>query len=120
MRRHQALIAIFVLLGAAAGSGAQTPARAPTQSAPPQTWISHEITGIVKSIENNGTQITIQTRTGHVIQIDATAAIEARRANISSVGGAVRVQGAYDANGVLRATVIQREKDAAALWVADR
>jgi hypothetical protein len=120
MRRLQSWIAISVLLGAAVAAGAQTPARGPAQSAPPQTWIPHEVTGVVKSIENNGTQLTIQTRTGRVIQIDATAAIEARRANISAVGGAVKVQGAFDATGVLKATVIQREKDAAAQWVADR
>jgi hypothetical protein len=120
MRRLQSWIAILVLLGAAVGAGAQTPARAPAQSAPPQTWIPHEVTGVVKSIDNNGTQFTIQTRTGQVIQIDATAAIEARRANISAVGGAVKVQGAFDANGVLKASAIQREKDTAAQWVADR
>ena len=95
MSRLQSWIAIFVLLGAAAGAGAQTPARAPAQAAPPQAWIPHEVTGVVKSIDNNGTQLTIQTRTGRVIQIDATAAIEARRANISAVGGAVKVQGAF-------------------------
>jgi hypothetical protein len=120
MRGLKSWIAISVLLGAAAGAGAQTPARTPAHAAPPQTWIPHEVTGVVKSIDNNGTQLTIQTRTGQVVQIDATAAIEARRANISAVGGAVKVQGAFDANGVLKATAIQREKDTAAQWVADR
>jgi hypothetical protein len=94
--------------------------RAPAQAAPPQTFIPHEVTGLIKSIDNNGTQLTIQTRTGRVIQVDATAAIEAHRANISVVGGAVKVQGAFDANGVLKASVIQREKDTAAQWAADR
>jgi hypothetical protein len=120
MKRVQSIVAIATLLGAAPGAWSQAPGPGPAQSARPRNWIPHEITGVVKSIDSKGMRITIQTRDGREIQIDTAVAIEAHRANISAVGSAVRVHGVFDADGVLKASVIQREKNAVEQWVADR
>jgi hypothetical protein len=68
----------------------------------------------------NGTMITIRTREGQAVQVDAAAAMQARQSAIVVVGRAIAADGTVDRKGVLHATLIQRIKDSPALWAADR
>lgn len=77
----------------------------------------HEIFGTISSV--NGSQLTVQTRTGSFVQVDASAAIQNDLCVDLQPGGAVDVQGTYDASGVLLASSIQRAKDSPALWPSD-
>ncbi|HLJ29722.1 MAG TPA: DUF5666 domain-containing protein [Candidatus Angelobacter sp.] len=76
-----------------------------------------EIFGTVTAI--NGAQFTLQDRNGNPVQADATSAIQNELSISLAVGGAVDVQGTFDANSVLQATVVQRAKDSSDLWPAD-
>jgi hypothetical protein len=76
----------------------------------------HEIFGNISSV--NGSQLTVQTRTG-TINVDATLAVQNDQCIGLEVGGAVDMQGSFDANGVLQASSIQRAKDSSDLWPAD-
>ena len=72
--------------------------------------------GTVTAVE--GSHFTLQTRTGSLVQVDATGAIQNELSIGLFVGGVVDVQGIYDSNGVLRASVIQRAKEPAT-WPSD-
>jgi hypothetical protein len=76
----------------------------------------HEIFGTITAVE--GSHFTLQTRTGSSAQVDATEAIQNELSIGLFVREAVDVQGIYDSNGVLRATVIQRAKGPAT-WPSD-
>jgi hypothetical protein len=52
--------------------------------------------------------------------IDATGAAQAQRSAILIIGKAFSVQGTYDTNGKLLATIIMRAKPSAELWPQDR
>jgi hypothetical protein len=77
----------------------------------------HEIFGSITTID--GSQFTLQTRTGSLVEVDASIAIQKELSANLLVGGAVEVRGTFDGNGVLRATVIQRTKDSPDLWPND-
>jgi hypothetical protein len=76
----------------------------------------HEFFGTVTAVE--GSHFTLQTRTGSVVQVDATGAIQNELSVHLFVREAVDVQGIYDSNGVLRATMIHRAKEPAT-WPSD-
>jgi hypothetical protein len=76
----------------------------------------HEIFGTVTAVE--GSHFTLQTRTGSLVQVDATGAIQNELSIDLFVREAVDVRGIYDSNGVLGATVIQRAKEPAT-WPSD-
>ena len=78
----------------------------------------HELYGTVRSIK--GSQLTIQTRTGRSVQVDAAAAIKAHLSVVPVLGHAVHVRGTSDKKGVLHAETILRAKDSPAGWPADR
>jgi hypothetical protein len=120
MRQLQWL-GLLVVLGWCGGALAQTPTAAaePNESAE-APGLPHDISGIVTSIDASGAKLTVQTRSSRVVQVDATAALQTHRANIPPVGHAVYAHGTYDAKGVLQAATIQREKDSAVGWRADR
>jgi len=77
----------------------------------------HEIFGTITTV--NGSQLTVQTRTGSLVQVDASTAIQNELSNDLMVGGVVDVRGTFDSHGVLQATVIQRAKDSSDLWPKD-
>jgi len=77
-----------------------------------------EIYGKIQSFK--GTRITLQTRSGSIVQVDAKSAMEAQRSAPLVVGRAVAVKGTVDKAGVLHAEILQRAKDSSVLWPADR
>jgi hypothetical protein len=114
-------MALAMVVGYGGGAAAQTSSTKAEENAQAEApWLSHEISGIVKSIDAGGSQLTVQTRTGRLVQVDASPAIQTNRVNIPPVGRAVNVQGTYDAKGVLQASMIQRAKDSSVGWPADR
>jgi hypothetical protein len=52
--------------------------------------------------------------------IDATKAAQEQRSAVLAIGKAFSVQGTYDANGKLLATIILRAKPSAGAWPPDR
>jgi len=108
-------LSIFGLLPAGAVSETITP-DPPAQTAFIDTT-QHEIFGTISSI--NGSQFTLQTRTGSLVNVDASVAIQNDLSIGLEVGGAVDVQGTIDASGVLLASSIQRAKDSPDLWPSD-
>jgi hypothetical protein len=89
---------------------AQRPGNTPT--------VSGEIYGRIRSI--TGSRFTVQTRSGNVVEVDGTAALQAHRSVPLVVGHAVDVRGTYDAKGILQAYIILRAKDSLLTWPADR
>jgi hypothetical protein len=91
---------------------------APQTLKPPAAQASpHEVIGAIGTI--NGSQLTIRLRSGELLHIDATTAIEQARTTELFIGRSVAVQGTYDAAGTLHADHIYRVK-APATWPADR
>jgi hypothetical protein len=78
----------------------------------------HELYGKITAVKDS--RLTIQPRTSHAVEVDATDAVRARLSTPLIVGRAVLVRGDYDSKGVLHAQAILRAKDSAALWPADR
>jgi hypothetical protein len=87
-------------------------------SEPPANAASHEITGTL--LEIKGSALSIKTRAGNTVMIDATGAAQAGRSAVLGIGKAFSVQGTYDANGKLLATIIIRAKPSAGSWPRDR
>ena len=77
-----------------------------------------EIYGKIESFK--GTQVTLKTRTGENVQVDAKAAMEAQRSVPLVVGRAIAVKGTVDKAGVVHAEMLQRAKDSVSMWPADR
>jgi len=77
-----------------------------------------ELYGTVESI--SGTQITLRTRTGRLVQVDTTAAANSRHLSLHGVGGAVDVRGTYNAKGGLQAQSVARAKASPLAWEPDR
>ena len=77
----------------------------------------HEIFGTIISI--NGSQLTLQTRNGSLVQVDTSAAVEKDQCVNLEVGEAVDIRGTFDANGGLLASSIGYAKDSPELWPAD-
>jgi hypothetical protein len=80
--------------------------------------VTREIYGKIQTIK--GTLVTLQTRTGSLVQVDAKEAMEAQRSAPLVVGRAIAVKGTIDKAGVLHAEILQRAKDSSTLWPADR
>jgi hypothetical protein len=66
----------------------------------------------------NGDVITVETRNGALVDVDATEAVESYQSVVLLVDEAVRMLGSYNASNVFQATVITRAK--ASLWPPDR
>ena len=120
-------LSIFGLAGAvgATPQTAQTAAQAVAQTVkntiqdstelPPN---GHEIFGRISSI--NGDRLTIATRSGGVVNVNATQAVQNYQSVVLLVDEAVRILGSFDPLNVLQATVITRVKPSPALWPPDR
>lgn len=104
-----------VAYGGAAVTGfeAQSPGKAASTQGSPQ-----EVVGTLRSVK--GSELTIQMRTGGVVKVDATTAIQGHRCAVLIVGHAISARGAYDRKGVLHADTISRAKDSSAAGPASQ
>jgi hypothetical protein len=78
----------------------------------------HDIYGTVSSVE--GQRMTLQTRMGKSINVDARAAIQAGLYIPPVASQAVEVRGTYGSDGTLNAQTVLRAKTLSALWPPDR
>jgi hypothetical protein len=76
----------------------------------------HDIFGTVRSVE--GRRAILETRTGQLVNIDATAAIIQPRSLVAA--HTVEVRGTYGSDGTLNAQTVQRAKGSTDLWPPDR
>jgi Bacterial Ig-like domain (group 3)/FG-GAP-like repeat/FG-GAP repeat len=109
-------LTIFGLLGISASRKTITPA--PVTENVPTKKNPREIYGTITSIIN-ASHVTIKTRKGRLLNVDASVAIQNEQCIGLEVGEHVDVQGAIDANGVFQANTIQRAKDSDQLWPKD-
>jgi hypothetical protein len=102
------------LAAAAWGQQAQTASQTAARDAATSL---HQLYGTISRVE--GSQLTIEARDQHMVQVDATAAIKSYRTIILTVGRSINVLGSYDEKGVLHAQAIQRAKSSSAGWPPD-
>lgn len=79
---------------------------------------TREVYGKIESIR--GSLLTLRTRTGDIVKVNAKPAMEAYRSVPLVVGRAIIVKGGQDKQGVVQAETIQRAKESSAVWRADR
>jgi len=79
---------------------------------------SHLVCGIAHKI--SGSKFEIETRSGKVVRVDATNAIQADRRAILYEGTPVSAEGAIDKGGVLHAETVNRLKNSRSSWPPDR
>src|ERR1700752_1480222 len=79
---------------------------------------AHDVFGTIRNIK--GSQLTIETRTGRLMQVDATEAIRAHLSVPLAEANTIEVRGTLDAQGVLHAETILRAMDLPELWPDDR
>jgi hypothetical protein len=77
----------------------------------------HEIFGTISDID--GSRITVKRRTGSLLTVDASVAIQNELCVELEVGEAIDVQGAFDADGAMLANSIQKAKDESDAWPID-
>ena len=108
------------ILGAAAflPAPAQNAAQAPLQAKAFEKTDKNEIYGTIREIK--GSKLTIETRTGKSVQMDATAAVQGHRCVPLVVGQAIDAVGTADKAGVFHAESIQHAKPSSAVWPPDR
>ncbi len=78
----------------------------------------HEIFATIKSVA--GANVTVATRTGKLIRVDAAMAITAKQTVVLLVDEPVRLLGSFDSAGILGATSIAHAKPSPKGWPADR
>jgi hypothetical protein len=78
----------------------------------------NQVTG--KLIAKNASQLTVRTRAGKIVHVDASEAIHRERSVLLLINEAFSVQGKYDSTGVLHATAIVRAKPSSGTWPPDR
>jgi len=100
----------------APGAGEAAKREGATKSA--EQGPTREIYGKIQSIK--GTMVTLQTRSGALVQVDAKPAVTAERSVNLLVGHAISVKGTVDKAGVLHAEILQKAKDSPTIWPADR
>jgi Domain of unknown function (DUF5666) len=116
MKRFQLLLCMTVLPGTWSGGAMAEPA---SQAAAKRVdKASHQICGTIRAMK--GSQLTVETREKHMVEVDTATAIKTYRSAVLAVGGAVIIQGRRDARGVLHAETIQRAKSSPANWPADQ
>ena len=120
-------LSIFGLAGSAgaqpqtAQTASQTVAQPVQTAAVSATQLSaneHEIFGTITTV--NGDLLTITTRTGALVNVDATQAVQAYASVGLLVGEPVRILGSYNTSNVLQAASIARAKPSPNLWPPDR
>ena len=83
----------------------------------PSASAASQVTGILKSISS--TRLTMQTRTGRIIEVDASTAVRAQQVALLLVGVPYTVMGA-ETNGTFDASSITRAKAGRGAWPVDR
>ena len=78
----------------------------------------HEIFGTISSVHGNS--ISVATRSGALVDVDATEALDSYQSVVLLVGEPVRMLGTYNASNVFQAAAITRAKASAQLWPPDR
>jgi hypothetical protein len=68
----------------------------------------------------NGTIISLLTRKGATVMIDNSDAFARHRSTLIVVGRTLVVDGDYDKDGVLHATLTLRAKSSPLLWYSDK
>jgi hypothetical protein len=120
-------LSIFGLPGSAgaqpqiAQTAPQTAAQSVQTAAVEATQLSaneHQIYGTITTV--NGDLLTIKTRTGALVNVDATQAVQEYASVLLLVGEPVRILGSYNTSNVLQATSVARAKPSPALWPPDR
>jgi len=79
---------------------------------------SHLVSGTVHKI--HGAEFSLENRNQQTVQVDAAAAIQAQRCVTLYEGLVVSVQGTVDKRGVLHAEIVNRIKNARAMWPDDK
>jgi hypothetical protein len=114
-------LAIFGLPSARAvgkpkGAAAFIPATpSPAPRLPPG---AHEIYGTIKTVA--GAEVTLSTRTGNLVPVDAADAVDRHLSVGLQVGEPVTVFGSYRLSGILHATSVFRAKSSPTGWPPDR
>jgi hypothetical protein len=109
-------LAVFGLAGAAAKPAAVRPPMPPAPVVLPLD--SHEIYGTIKTV--TGGNVTLATRTGQLVRVDAADAADRHRSVVLQVGEPVTVFGGFGGSGVLHATSVLHAKPSPQGWPADR
>ena len=78
----------------------------------------HEVTGILLNV--SGSFVKLRSRTGQIVIVDDSEAVQRERSADLVTGEAFTVRGKYDAAGVLHAAFILRAKPLPASWPPDR
>jgi PQQ enzyme repeat len=78
----------------------------------------NEVTGTLVTV--SGSQLTLRTRTGKLVRVDASTALKNERVEDLVVGRPFNVRGTYDAAGVMHAAAIVRAKPSSSTWPPDR
>lgn len=110
------MLAIFGL--SQSGPAAEPPIAASEPYRPALAPGMHEVYGMIRGV--NGSLITIQTRGGRSLTIDAAAAMRTFDYAAPKVGRALLARGMYEPSGVFRAQNILHAKPNPAIWMADR
>lgn len=128
MKRSLCSAALAAALAATvpAGALAQQPAAtdAPAAAGPkrelPLLFVRapNTLTGTIRAID--GTTVTVQTRAGQTVRVDASEALARQQSTVLLVGRPIEVSGTYGANRVLHAQTIARAKPSPAVWRLDR
>lgn len=126
MKRIQRRAQLILFEGALAVLGAAVFFPAPGQNAAqvqPQAKSvektdKNEIYGTIREIK--GSKLTVETRTGKSVQVDATGAVQGHRCVPLVVGQAIDAVGTVDKAGVFHAESIQHAKQSSAVWPPDR
>ena len=109
-------LTIFGLQGGAAITGATT---GPTRTENAEAKLpGHAVYGTL--LAAGELTMTLRTRTGATITVDATPAIAAHNSAVPVAGRAFLVRGTTDSSGILHASSILRAKPSPALWPPDR
>jgi hypothetical protein len=109
-------LVIFGLAPGAAASATAAPGPRPTRPDLPAD--GHEIFATIKTVARGN--LTVATRTGKLLHIDAAKAIQAKQSVVLLVDEPVQVLGSYDDAGILRATSIAHAKPSPKGRPADR
>ncbi len=80
--------------------------------------VPNELTG--KLVAVSGSLLTLRTRSGKIVRVDAAGALARERSGVLVVGEPFDVRGKYDAAGVLHAAFIVRAKPLPSSWPPDR
>jgi hypothetical protein len=102
------------LLAASAPAAAQDSSQSKSGEKPGM----NEVYGTIHEIK--GARLSVETRTGKIVQVDATAAQQGHRCATLVVGHAIDAVGTMDKAGVLYAESIQHAKPSSAMWPPDR